>query len=69
MNTEPSASELIDRLGGTFKTAELFDLAPPSVSEWRARNCIPKARLMYLRLARPDIFQPAPRETPSREAA
>jgi hypothetical protein len=57
---ELTADEVIDRLGGTFKTAELFNLAPPSVSEWRAKNSIPKARLMYLQLARPDVFQRDP---------
>lgn len=51
-----SVSELIDRLGGTYATAELCEVAPPSVSEWKANNHIPKARLMYLRLARPEVF-------------
>ncbi len=57
---ELTADEVIDRLGGTYKTAELFKVAPPSVSEWRANNSIPKARLMYLHLARPEIFQRDP---------
>lgn len=54
---ELTAGEVIDRLGGTYKTAKLFKVAPPSVSEWRANNSIPKARLMYLHLARPEVFQ------------
>lgn len=48
-------SEIIDQLGGTFEVARLCEVQPPSVSEWR-RNGIPKARLMFLRLARPEVF-------------
>ncbi len=56
MKNEPTASEIIDRLGGTFAVAKLFNLAPPSVSEWKAKEKIPEARMMFLRLARPDVF-------------
>jgi hypothetical protein len=48
---------IIDRLGGPTKVAELCEIKVPSVCEWR-HNGIPKARLMYLRLARPDVFGP-----------
>jgi len=48
-------SALIDKLGGTSKAAEFFDVTPPSISEWR-KTGLPKARMMYLRLARPDFF-------------
>jgi hypothetical protein len=48
-------SELIDKLGGTSKAAEFFDVSAPSISEWR-KTGLPKARMMYLRLARPDLF-------------
>lgn len=53
--TEPSDSEIIDRLGGTTAVAKMFEIEPPSVSEWRS-NGIPKARMMYLRLAHPEVF-------------
>lgn len=59
-------SDIIDDLGGTSKVAALCDVAPPSVSEWR-RNGIPKARRMFLEVARPDVFGPAastPPDTP-----
>lgn len=59
----PSASEIIDRLGGTSATARLCEVRSPSVSEWRHKG-IPKARMLFLRLARPDIFE----QTASREA-
>ena len=48
-------SEIIDALGGTFEVARLCEVQPPSVSEWRHKG-IPKARLMFLRLARPDVL-------------
>lgn len=51
-----SPSEIIDRLGGTVAVAKLCEVEPPSVSEWRHRG-IPRARLMYLKLARPDVFK------------
>jgi len=52
----PSASEIIDRIGGTAAVAELCEVKSPSVSEWRHKG-IPKARLQFLRLARPDVFR------------
>ncbi len=45
----------IDQLGGTTKAAVFFDVSPASVSEWR-RTGIPRARMMYLRAVRPDLF-------------
>lgn len=50
------ANTLIDRLGGTTAVAKLCDCKPPSVHEWRM-NGIPKYRLQFLRLARPDVFE------------
>lgn len=44
---------LIDALGGTTKVAELCDVKPPSVSEWKWRG-IPKAQKNYLRLRCPE---------------
>lgn len=49
---------LIDKLGGTNKAAELFDVKPPSVSAWR-KTGLPKPRLMYLKVVRPDLFPSA----------
>lgn len=49
------ANKIIDALGGTAEVARLCDVQPPSVSQWRTDG-IPKARLMFLRLARPDVF-------------
>jgi hypothetical protein len=46
---------IIDALGGTYKTAKLCDVKPGAVSQWR-RNGIPKSRLMFLKVVRPDVF-------------
>lgn len=48
-------SAYIDKLGGTVRAAEFFDVKPSSISEWR-RTGLPKARKMYLRVMRPDFF-------------
>lgn len=47
---------VIARLGGTAAVAEMCGVKPPSVSEWR-KNGIPHARIMYLRLLRPEVFE------------
>lgn len=49
-------NEIIDRLGGTAEVARLCQVKPPSVSQWREAG-IPSARLMFLKLARPDVFE------------
>ena len=53
-------SEIIDQLGGTAKVAELCEVSPPAVSQWREQG-IPNSRLMFLRLARPDVFPKPPK--------
>ncbi len=54
-------SELIDALGGTVKVAELCEVWPSAVSQWRTDG-IPRARLMYLRAVRPEIVAQWERE-------
>ncbi|MDF3188056.1 hypothetical protein [Pseudomonas paracarnis] len=49
-------NEIIDALGGTFRVAELCEVRPPSVSDWR-KHGIPRARMMFLRIARPEVFK------------
>jgi hypothetical protein len=46
---------LIDAIGGTVATARLCDISPQAVTQWR-RSGIPRPRLMYLQLLRPDVF-------------
>lgn len=55
-NDAMDATQIIDALGGTFEVAKLCQVKPPSVSEWRKEG-IPPARLMYLKVIRPDIFE------------
>lgn len=50
---------IINALGGTTAVAKLCEVRPASVSQWRDHG-IPKARLMFLRLARPDVFSNVP---------
>jgi hypothetical protein len=61
-------SEIIDALGGTFATASLCEVSPPSVSEWRKEG-IPKARRMFLRAVRPDLFTAVPPQVPEHHQA
>ena len=49
-------TEIIDALGGTSKVSEICRVTTGAVSQWRTDG-IPQARLMYLRLLRPDVFQ------------
>ncbi len=48
---------IIDYLGGTSEVAAMFNIKPPSVTKWRYGTGIPEARLMYLKIARPDAFK------------
>lgn len=59
-----SPGEIIDALGGTSEVARLCEVRPPSVSDWRHVG-IPKARLMFLRLAKPEVFSALETPKPS----
>jgi len=50
-----NAEMIISKLGGTNAVARLCEVRPPAVSQWR-RDGIPRARLMYLKAVRPDVF-------------
>ena len=52
-------TEIIERLGGTTKTAVLCEVTAQAVSQWRL-NGIPKAQRKFLRAVRPDVFEAAP---------
>lgn len=68
MDTKHPHSTIIDRIGGTNETADLCQVKPQAVSQWRT-NGIPPARLMYLKLLRPEAFADAPAQGQEREAA
>lgn len=50
-----NANTIIDALGGSTEVARLCRVTVGAVSQWR-HDGIPHARLMYLQLARPDVF-------------
>lgn len=68
MNTNLNPNEVIDALGGTSEVARLCEIEPPSVSDWR-KHGIPKARLMFLRLAKPEVFSVLESQSETQKAA
>ncbi|GGY67904.1 Cro/CI family transcriptional regulator [Pseudoduganella albidiflava] len=57
MDTNLNADQIIDACGGTSAVAKLFEISDAAVSQWRtASGGIPKARLMYLKVVRPEVF-------------
>ena len=47
---------ITDAIGGATATARFFGIKQPSVSEWRSRGVIPRARLRHLQDVRPDVL-------------
>lgn len=56
MNAQTLAITIIERLGGTVATAELCEVTPGAVSQWKKEGGIPKGQLKFLRAIRPDVF-------------
>jgi hypothetical protein len=66
---DPIACLIIDGLDGTVAVAGLCEIDPGAVSQWR-KNGIPKGRIKFLRLARPDFgWHQVPDSYPTRKAA
>ncbi|WP_155633558.1 hypothetical protein [Burkholderia cepacia] len=70
---DPIADLIIDGLGGTNVVAELCDCSASAVSQWR-HDGVPKPRISFLRLARPDfdwvqVPSDYPRRAPAAEIA
>lgn len=53
---DTTSTEIIDAIGGTTAVAQLCEVTAGAVSQWRISG-IPKARLMFLRLIRPEVFK------------
>ncbi|GAB7525355.1 helix-turn-helix domain-containing protein [Paraburkholderia sp. 2C] len=51
---DPIACQIIDGLDGTVAVADLCEIDPSAVSQWRYDG-IPKPRMQFLRLARPNF--------------
>jgi len=47
--------QIIKSLGGVSATARLCEVSSAAVSQWQTEG-IPKSRLMFLKLARPEVF-------------
>ena len=59
-----TSEEIIKRLGGPSEVAKICQCTPQAVSQWfgvdqatGGSREIPNARLMYLKLLRPDVFK------------
>ncbi|WP_213761780.1 hypothetical protein [Caballeronia sp. dw_19] len=64
---DPIACQIIDGLDGTGAVAELCEIDPGAVSQWRKKG-IPKSRVKFLRLARPDFdWSRVPESYPTRD--
>lgn len=50
------AKTIIQRLGGPSAAARFFECRPSAVSQWKRNNKIPRARLLHLKAARPELF-------------
>jgi hypothetical protein len=68
MEPDIDVERVIKDLGGPAKVAGLCNMRTgQAVSMWVARNRIPPARLMFLRVVRPDVFT-SPAETEQQAA-
>lgn len=66
---DPIAELVIDGLNGTCAVAELCEISAAAVSMWRHTG-IPKSRLQFLKLARPDFdWTKVPHDYPPRAGA
>lgn len=54
------ANRVIDALGGTTKVAELCEITPQAVSQWRDDG-IPKPWRKFLAATKPDAFMRQPK--------
>lgn len=64
-NYRMDSKHIIEKLGGTVEVARLCGgITPQAVSQWHGKDpetgedrFIPPARLMYLKVIRPDVFE------------
>lgn len=49
--------KIMEDLGGTSSAARFFEVNPSAISQWKKANHIPRARLKWLRVVRPDFFK------------
>jgi predicted transcriptional regulator len=52
-----SISSIVKELGGTGAVADLCHVSSQAVSQWIAKKKIPQARLLFLQLLKPELFE------------
>lgn len=57
MRMEQNVGVIVEQFGGTSALAALCEVEPSAVSQWKAKNHIPKAHIKFLRIKRPDLFE------------
>lgn len=57
MNQPMNVKEIVDALGGDVRAAEFFEISRQAIAKFRKQNHIPRARLLHLKAARPDLFE------------
>lgn len=62
---EKTVGSIVEEFGGTSALAALCEVAPSAVSQWKAKNHIPKAHIKFLREKRPDLFAAAVAPVPA----
>lgn len=48
---------IMEKLGGTSAAARFFEVNPSAISQWKKANHIPRARLKWLKVMRPDLLR------------
>lgn len=57
-----NVNRIVDALGGDVKAAEFFEISRQAVAKFRKENHIPRARMLHLKAARPELFDVAEQE-------
>jgi predicted transcriptional regulator len=55
--SKKSISSIVQELGGTGAVADLCHVSSQAVSQWIAKEKIPQARLLFLQLLKPEVFE------------
>lgn len=51
------ADRIIEALGGDVQAAGFFEITRQAVAKFRKQGYLPRARLLHLKAARPDLFE------------
>lgn len=56
-NHHAEVNRILDALGGDVGAAEFFEITRQGVAKFRKQGYIPRARMLHLKAARPDLFE------------